>query len=70
MEYVLVNDSCILIDLQKWNLLQEFVKLPYRFMIVDILLKNELHSLSDNDKKLISKNFSVQSLIGEERGKS
>lgn len=61
---VIVSDSSCVIDLRKGGLLERFLELPFEFVIPDVLLENELLSLSSADRSLLRRQMEVASVDG------
>jgi len=66
LKRVIVNDSSALIDLQKGGLLELFLALPYEFLVLDILLNDELLSFTNKELRLMRHRMTVTSLDGGE----
>jgi predicted nucleic acid-binding protein len=56
---IIVSDSSCLIDLRKGGLLEAFLELPFEFVIPDVLLENELLSLSRAERTLLRRSMEV-----------
>lgn len=59
---IVVSDSCCLIDLKKGGLLEAFLDLPYEFIIPDVLVDNELLSLTKKEVSLLKQRMKIVSL--------
>ncbi len=63
---IVINDSCILIDIQKLDIFEAFFQLPYDFRIADALYYNELLSLTIEQTNAIKQRFKIESLTGQQ----
>jgi len=60
---VMVSDASILIELAKWNLIEDIFQLPYEFVVPDALFEEELIDLGNVDRHdLISLGLRVEAL--------
>lgn len=62
MERIIINDAVCLFDLSKAGLLESFFKLPFYFVVPDIIRKNELLSLSSKELGLIDRKSEISAL--------
>lgn len=62
MALVLVSDTSVLIDLQRGNLLETALRLPYDFAVPDLLFERELRTWDDLD---LREHLVILSLAGE-----
>jgi predicted nucleic acid-binding protein len=63
---IIVSDSSALIDLKKGGVLELFLKLPFDFVIPDVLIESELLSFSKKEITLLKKEMIVAILDGAE----
>ena len=61
---IIVSDSSALIDLKKGDLLEIFLRLPFEFVIPDVLLDSELLSFSKSELAMLRRNMTVAELNG------
>lgn len=68
---IIVNDSSALIDLAKTRLLENLLRLPYRFVIPDVLYADELITLHHyRREQLLDIGFVLGELDGPQVGKA
>ncbi len=61
----IVSDTSCLIDLRKASLLEEFLRLPYLFVMPDILFEDEWLCISDSEKiSLRKRGLEIRELPG------
>ena len=63
---IIASDTSALIDLRKGALLEAFLKLPFEFIIPDLLLISELIKFTRAERNLIDKKMTVAHLNGNE----
>lgn len=63
---IIISDSSALIDLRKGEILELFLKLPFEFVIPDVLIESELLSFSKKEISLLRKQMIVAKLGGDE----
>lgn len=63
---VIISDTSCLIDLQKVSLLDVCLQLPYKIVIPDVLLSEEIIKFTPEEKSLLQKRANIWSLSGEE----
>ncbi len=64
MQYVLVSDTSVLIDLKRGSLLEASFRLPYRFIVPDLLYERELKNFEGEE--LLQLGLTVEELNGED----
>lgn len=68
---IIINDSSALIDLAKTRLLESLLRLPYRFVIPDVLYADELITLRHyRREQLLDIGFVLGELDGPQVGKA
>ena len=68
---IIINDSSALIDLAKTRLLENLLRLPYRFVIPDVLYADELITLRHyHREQLLDIGFELGELNGLQIGKA
>ena len=68
---IIINDSSALIDLAKTRLLENLLRLPYRFVIPDVLYADELITLHHyRREQLLDIGFVLGELDGPQVGKA
>jgi hypothetical protein len=68
---IIINDSSALIDLVKTRLLEHLPRLPYRFVIPDVLYADELITLHHyRREQLLDIGFVLSELDGPQVGKA
>ncbi|NJM13682.1 MAG: PIN domain-containing protein [Synechococcaceae cyanobacterium SM1_2_3] len=68
---IITNDSSALIDLAKTRLLENLLRLPYRFVIPDVLYADELINLRHYQREqLLDIGFVLGELDGVQVGKT
>ena len=63
---IIISDSSALIDLRKGEILELFLKLPFEFVIPDVLIESELLSFSKKEISLLRKQMIVAKLGGDD----
>lgn len=63
---IIISDSSVLIDLRKGLLLELFLKLPFEFVIPDMLIESELLSFTKEEINLLKKQMTIATLNGQE----
>jgi predicted nucleic acid-binding protein len=56
---IIVSDASCLIDLEKAELLKAFVDLPYKIAVPDVMLENELLSLTKEQTAFLRRNATI-----------
>ncbi len=64
MQHVLVSDTSVLIDLKRGSLLEASFRLPYRFIVPDLLYERELKNFEGEE--LLQLGLTVEELNGED----
>ncbi len=64
MQHVLVSDTSVLIDLKRGSLLEASFRLPYRFIVPDLLYERELKNFEGDE--LLQLGLTVEELNGED----
>jgi len=67
---IVVNDSCALIDLKKGRVLDLFLDLPFKLIVPDIILGDELLSFTKPEVNLMRRKMTVGRLEGQQVGEA
>ena len=63
---IVISDSSALIDLRKGLILELFLKLPFEFVIPDVLIESELLSFTKKEINLLKRQMIVATLDGQD----